>query len=325
VTTPLPAGPLTPYITPEMLIQAPTGIDFFSIPAGTALTGVNPAANTAELANICARATGLTDECCRQPLRATTDTLPLYGPGVRVGTDRLCRRPTTLILKRWPVLEVTSVQVAPNRLPWAFTTVPATEYQVKHPVTGLYGSSAPASAGEGGQAVLLNPGWVRWDRGRDGYVILTAYVNGWPHCGLTAAAAAGAASLAVDDCTGWVITAPFPGAPTGATGTVLDAAAQEVIHVTAASAQAGPGTLTLASPLAYAHQPGTAVSCLPQPAIWATMLFACEQALERGATATTIMEVPGREIAAGAGVDTAYGTPASWAEKILRGTFDRII
>lgn len=324
MTTPLPVGPCTPYVSPEQLIQAPTGVDFFSIPS-TALGGATQAAKTAELSNICERATSLVDACCKQPLRATIDTLPLYGPGVRVGVDRACRRPTELILKRWPVLEVVSVQVAVNTLPWTFTAVPATDYQVKHPVVGLYGSSAPASAGEGGQSVLLKPGWVTWDYGHDGYVILAEHVNGWPHAGVTAAAAAGASSLAVDDCTGWQITAPFAGAPTGATGTVLDAASQEVIHVTAASAASGPGTLTLSAPLAYGHAAGTIVSSLPQAAGWACMLFAIEVALERGATAMTMMEIPGREVARAAGVDTSFGSPAVWAEKILKGTFDRII
>src|SRR5581483_11384787 len=156
----------------------------------------------------------------------------LYGPGDRVGVDPSWCKPTDLILKRWPVLEVMSVQVAVNRLPWTFSTVPSSDYQVKYPVAGIYGSSAPASAGEGGQAVLHNPGWVRTDRGRSGYAVLVQYVNGWPHTALTSAATAGATTLDVDDCTGWTITAPFAGAPTGATGTVYDAGAQEVIHVT---------------------------------------------------------------------------------------------
>lgn len=327
MTTPYPVGPLSPYVTPSLLQQAPTGIDlgWSSIPPGSVRSGVTPAQHDAEMANICSRATSLVDRCCKQPLRATTDTLPLYGPGVRVGVDRACRKPTDLILKRWPVLEVVSIQVAPNRLPWVFSTVPAAEYQVKYPVAGMYGSSAPAAAGEGGQAVLLNPGWVKWDYGRDGYVVQVQYVNGWPHTALTAQAAQGSSSLAVDDCTGWTITAPYTGAPTGATGTVYDAGAQEVIHVTAASAAQGPGTLMLSSPLTYTHQAGALVSTLPQSASWAAILFAVDIAMERGATSTTIPEIPGREVAQAAGVAGKASTPSGWAECILRGTFDRII
>ena len=303
-----------------------TGVDLFSIPAGGPLTGVTPQQNTAELSNICARATDLVDQACRQPLRATTDTLPLYGPGApRVYVPRnSCTQPATLIMTRWPVLEVVSVQYAQNSLPYSWSTVPAGLTVPAYPPTGLYGSSAPAAAGEGSQAIKVGAGYITWQYGPTGFAILTEYVNGWPHCGLTEAATAGATSLQVDDCTGWVITAAFPGMATGATGTVYDAGNQEVIHVTSASATSGPGTLTLSSALTYGHAAGTIVSTLPQAVSWAAMLFACEVAMERGANATTIMELPGREIARGAGIDTSYGSPAMWAEKIL-SVFTRII
>lgn len=289
----------------------------------------------AEISNICQRATDLVDQCVRQPLRATTDTLLLYYPGGRIGLKR-DGSPAELILKRWPVLEVVSIQVAPNRLPWTWTPVPSTAWAVKYPVSGMYGSAAPGNAGEGGQTVLLDPCWLTGGtaggryggRGCGSWAIQVEHLNGWPHAGLAAAASQGASqgasALAVDDCTGWVITSPFTGAPAGATGIVYDASNQEVIHVTSASATAGPGTLTLSAPLQYGHAQGVIVSSMPQSVGWATMLFACEEALERGATATSIMEVPGRQIAAGAGVDTSYGSPASWAEKILQ-SFARII
>ena len=258
-------------------------------------------------------------------MRATIDTLPLYGPGVRVGVPRgYSTRPVTLIVTRWPVLEVVSVQYSQNSLPYNWSTVPAGLAVPAYPPAGLYGSSAPAAAGEGGQSIRLAAGYVDWRYGRDGFAVLVEYVNGWPHCGLTSAAAAGATSLSVDDCTGWVITPAFPGAATGATGTVYDAGGQEVIHVTGASATSGPGTLTLAAPLAYAHAAGVMVSTLPQSVEWAAILYACDIAMERGATATSISEVPGRAIAQAAGQGGA-GTPSSWAGKILCGTFDRII
>ena len=132
-------------------------------------------------------------------------------------------------------------------------------------------------------------------------------------------------TIAVDDCTGWVITPAFPGMASGATGTVYDAGGQEVIQVTAASATAGPGTLTLASPLAYEHAAGVMVSTLPQSVEWAAMLFAVAVALERGATAMKLPEVPGGRIAQTAGQDPSSGNPAKWAKDILCGTFDRII
>ena len=317
---------LTPYVTSEVLLQAPTGISFTTIPPGGIRSGVTQSQKTAEVANICQRATTLVDLCARQPLRATIDTLPLYGPGApRVYVPRGCgNQPATLIMTRWPVLEVVSVRYSRNQIPYNWSTVPAGLALPAYPPSGLYGSSAPPATGEGGQSVKLAAGYLDWRYGPGGYAILSTYVNGWPHAGLTAAAAQGATALQVDDCTGWVITAPFPGAATGATGTVYDAGNQEVIQVTAATATAGPGTLTLAAPLAYGHAAGVMVSSLPQAVVWAAILFCVEQALERGATSMKLPEVPGGRIAQAAGVDSSVGTPAKWAEIIL-APFARII
>ena len=95
----------------------------------------------------------------------------------------------------------------------------------------------------------------------------------------------------MDDCTGWAVTAPY-GGNIGATGVIYDAGGQEVIHVTTASATQGPGTLTLAAPLANAHAAGVMVSTLPQSAIMAVIWYACSVALTRGATATSNREIP---------------------------------
>ncbi|HEY0719544.1 MAG TPA: hypothetical protein VGD68_18155 [Streptosporangiaceae bacterium] len=320
MTTPLPVGPLTPYVTPELLTQAPTGVSWSTIPSGSNVTDQQ---RTAELANICARATAKVDECCRQPLRATVDTLTLPGPGPRVYVPRDSPAgPCKLILKRWPVLEVLGIQVCPNTFPrsgWA--TIPVGMFEPAEPVSGMYGSVAPASAGEGGQGVRLAPGYVDWYRGKAGYLLEVQYVNGWPHTGLTAGAGEGATELQVDDCTGWAVTSAASGY-TGATGTVYDAAAQEVIHVQSASAIAGPGTLTLAAPLQYSHSPGVMVSTLPQTVSWAAILFACSIAMTRGATATTVREIPGRATSTG-----GAKTPADFAQKAAHvlGNFARII
>lgn len=324
MTTPLPVGPLTPYVTPELLVQAPTGIAWASIPAGGIRSGVTDASRTAALANICATATGLVDLACKQPLRATIDPLLLYGPGVRVGVDQQGRRPTSLILKRWPVLEVISVQVSPNCLPWNWVTVPPSDYAVAYPPAGLYDSSAPPGAGEGSQQILLAPRWVNWSLGHDGYAIQVQHVNGWPHCGLTAAAAPVTGdtpqTIQVDDCTGWAAVSPLSGF-TGATGTVYDAGNQEVVQCTAASAASGPGTLTLASPLQFDHAAGVMVSTLPETVVWAAILFCCSQALTRGATSTTVLQAPGGKSEGGS---VRAQTLAKQAKDIL-APFARII
>ena len=234
-------------------------------------------------------------------MRATTDSVVLYGPGVRVGTPRNCgTEPARLILKRWPVLEIVSVQVAQNTFPVVWSTVPSGNYAVENPVSGLYGSVAPTAAAEGGQGILVSSQYVNWAYGRNGLAIGVEYINGWPHAGLTAAAAEGDTALAVDDCTGWAVTSPVTGYA-GATGTVYDAGAQEVIHVASSSATAGPGTLTLAAPLQSAHAAGVIVSSLPQSVVWAAILFCAAQALTRGATSTTVREVPGARQEGGGG------------------------
>jgi hypothetical protein len=292
VTTPLPVSGLTPYITPELLTQLPTGISWSSLVPGR---GVQPAQLLAAQANLCAIATTMVDGYCKQPLRATIDPIELTGPGrPRVSVPRDRGRPALLTMKRWPVLSVVSVQVSLNKFPRAWSTVPAGLYAPATPVTGLYGSVAPPAAGEGGQGISLAPGFINWLYGRDGWAVLVEYVNGWPHAGLAADATpvtSGAQTITVDDCTGWAITSAVGGAA-GATGTVYDAAAQEVIHVTAASADSGPGDLTLASPLAYDHPAGVMVSSLPQTVVMAAAWFASSIALTRGATATSNREIP---------------------------------
>lgn len=327
MSTPLPAGPLSPYVTPELLTQAPTGISWSTIPAGGTRLGITAQQRYAEQSNICQRATALVDKAVRQPLRATIDTNVIYAPGVRASVPR--GRPATLTMTRRPVLSVLAVRIAPNRMPYVFTTVPAGQglYQPRRPVIGLYNSIAPTAAGEGGQGVSLAAGWLDWRNGHEGYVAEVDYINGWPHTALTAPAVpadSGPQTIEVDDCTGWAVTAAA-GGNMGATGTVYDAASQEVIHATAATADQGPGTLTLSAPLLNGHAAGVMVSTLPQSVVWAAILFCCDIAMERGATSTTVQEIPGKQVAESAGVSAKGGTPSDWAEKILCGTFNRII
>ena len=142
---------------------------------------------------------------------------------------------------------------------------------------------------------MLAGGWPGGQvTGRNRFRVAFTYISGWPHTSLTAAAAAGASTIGVDDCTGWLLTGTN-GETVGAAGIVYDAmgGGQEPVTFTAASATTGPGTLTLSSPLHYAHAPGIMVSALPQTVIWATALLAGEAALTRGATATTIQTTGG--------------------------------
>ena len=65
------------------------------------------------------------------------------------------------------------------------------------------------------------------------------------------------------------------------------------MQVTAASATSGPGTLTLASPLTFTHQSGVMVTTLPQSVIEAMICFSVAEAQIRGATSTTVHQIPG--------------------------------
>jgi hypothetical protein len=284
-----PTGPLSPYVTPEVLTSAPTGISWSTIPSGS---GITPAMRYAEQSNLCARATSQSDSYCNQVLRATLDTEVFRGPDYRVTVQNGSRN-GRIVLQRGPVLDVVSIQVAAaNQFPHQWVTIPNGYFEPEYPPIGIYGSSAPSSAGEGGQSIIIAPGYVNWANGRQGVIIQVQYYNGFPHCGLTVPVSAGATSLQVDDCTGWAITTPFSNV-TGAAGTILDSGQQELVQVTGSSVIAGPGMLTLATPLAFSHVAGVIVTTLPQSVTWANVLFASSMALTRGATSTTVQGIPG--------------------------------
>jgi len=296
---PLPVSP-TPYITPSTLISAPTGIAWSTIPPGRDVT---PAMHYAEQLNICQRATAQADQYCNQVLRATTDTELYHGPGEFRFNIQQSTWNTRIILQRWPVINISQVKVSASSVwPRQWITLPANWYEPENPTTGLYGSVIPTASGEGGQAILIGPGYIDWSLGRSGYAVQVAYQNGWPHCGLTAAANAGDMTIAVDDTTGWTTAQALTGA-VGATGVIYDGGQQEIIQVTASSTTSGPGTLTLASGLQFAHEVGIAVSTLPASVQWATILFGAAMALARGATSTTVHDITGGAQHAGGAIE----------------------
>ena len=303
MTTPLPLG-LAPYVSPQTLVSAPTGVDWSTIGEPTA--DPSPAQNMAELWNLCSRATARTDGYLNQILRATADVELVHGPDYRmtVGPASGGSYPTPywgnsqslnarIILSRWPVLQVTGVKTCPNNLwPRTWTSVPAGYFEPEVPSLGVYGSVAPGGSADGGQAVIIGGGYINWCYGRNGWAVEISYINGYPHCSLTSAVAAGVTSLPVNDCTGWA-TENYYGTYTGATGRIEDSGQQEAIHVTTASATAGPGTLTLSAATAYPHQAGTLVTTMPASIQQACIYFATAEALTRGATSTTIHAVGG--------------------------------
>ena len=174
-------------------------------------------------------------------------TEDLEGPNYRV-TVQWASGNGRFVASRWPVTQVTNVQVAPNNtFPRSWTVLPAGSYEPEFPVDGLYGASVP-SAGAGGQSIIFAPGYLGNCAGwgslftpRLRYRVSATYLSGWPHTSLTAASSIGDTHLTVDDCTGWVITGTN-NTPIGASGVVYDAVGggQESFSVTAASVTSGP-------------------------------------------------------------------------------------
>lgn len=290
--TTLVVAPGTPYVTPTILKSAPTGISWTSIPWRNATTAEQ---NAAQL-NICSIATAQADSFCNQPLRATVDTETIIGPGTfrcQIQPNGVAR----IILSRSPVVSVLGGRVTPaGAFPATWTALAANQFRPERPIIGQFGSSAPSSAGEGGQAILASPSVLNWWFGRANAELEVTYVNGWPHGSLTADTTTAATSIAVDDITGWL----------GCAGTIYSVGTQETILATAVTpattgAVSGPGTLALASALANVHTAGTMVTALPGVVVQAAILFSVGQALVRGATATTVQNQPGAS--AGAGKD----------------------
>jgi len=293
----LPVGPGTPYITPAVLRSAPTGIDWSTIP----FRGADQRAQQAEQANICLRATGLVEGITNQVLRATLDTEFFTGPDWRVTISNTTGN-IRVTVSRWPILQVIGGQVTPNTFPRTWTTIPADQMDIEKPPIGLYGASQAADVPDGGQAIIIAPQFMWWWPGRNAWRLQVQYINGWPHTSLTAHAAAGDSTVSVDDTTGW---APSPNDPAdqqfGATGIFYDGLFQEVAMCTASSVIAGPGTLTLGSPLTFDHQAGTLLTSMPRTVMNATIDMASSLALARGATSTTVQSVSGGAGTAGGG------------------------
>ena len=233
----------------------------------------------------------------------------LIGPGYpRCNVDKNTGN-GVLQTKWWPVTEVLAIQVSPSRsFPAAWTPVPAGNWRIRHPLLSV-GDTASATAPDGGWTIDVAPGYIGcspWGRtptggftgggGRGSQLVQVCHLNGWPHTSLTATANQAATVLNVDDVTGWA----------GASGFAYDGSATEPVTVASVSAttpvvlpngagtaQSGPGTVTLTSPLAFEHQQGVMVSAMPAAVLQAGILACAVQALTGGTDAITIQSVNG--------------------------------
>lgn len=270
--------PIAPYITSAVLRNQPAGLAWNVVPTLTA----DLTEQSAQLDLVCQQVTSAIDGYLNQPLRAECVTETSIGPGhPRVSVDRDSGHPV-LITRRWPVISVDAVQVSPAaRLPPVWTRVPAEETLIRTPVL-MPASGAPVTGPSGGNVVELGGRWLQpaW---RGGWRVASSVTTGYPHTMLTGNVQAAGETLAVGDVTGWA----------GWCGVMLDGPATEWAQVTGASAttpkalpdgagtvQAGPGTLTLAEPLRYAHEAGALFTALPLSVLQAAALSAAVAALE---------------------------------------------
>lgn len=290
-----------------MITNAPTGISWSIIPFPKSTSSQQ----FAEQTNICWRATQIVDGYVNQVFRSTIDNEQRSGPGdfrVNVESDTGVVR---WLLTRWPVTEILAVQTSSAAVfPRQWTQVPSGMWDIEVPIIGVYGSYISGGSGAaGGQAILIAPGYAGWGLGRQGYRLACSYVNGWPHAGLMTDATAGSTTLSVDDVTGMA----------GATVFIYDGASTERVHVNSVTANAnvtlpngggtapaGPGTLTLSTPLSFNHPGGNpalvTVSAIPTDVLWATVLAATTQALDAGITSVSIQNLPGSETVGGHGI-----------------------
>ena len=280
----------TPYITPEILINAPTGISWETIPDFNS----DPDAQLAEQTNICWRATHWIDSWCNQPLRATIDTEEILGPNYRLTVDNagLGR----FLTSRWPVTEIisgqyTSAWIAPPQ----WNQIPSNAMYVENALNFSGGISIESAAGP--SAIIIVPGYVSWAQGRRGYRVSFTYVNGWAHAGIVSNVNIGDTEIQVDDCTGMFVNSQGRGL------WIYDGNQTEYVTVASSSVASGPGTVTLTSPTLYAHsgniQQPILMSSLPASVQEAAILHATYQALTRGATATTVQNMPGLIVSQG--------------------------
>lgn len=291
----------SPYITPAIIANAPTGVPWSIIPA----QGASALAAYAEQNNMCWRSTDEIDRICNQPLRATLDQEEETGPDLRITVENSTGI-AHMRASRWPVLQVIGAQVSPAAaFPPSWTVLPAGKIRTRTQLIGVYGTTTPGADATGPNEFAIAPGYVTGWGGRNGTLVQVVYVNGWPHAGLTATATQGAQTLVVDDVTGMAGAAPV----------IYDGASTEQVFVSSVTANmqltvlgvqvpVGPGTLTLAAPLAYTHTitPGETqilVSSMPANIQWAGIMLCAEQALEAGIEGLVISDVRGESQSSG--------------------------
>jgi hypothetical protein len=274
------AALIAPYVTADVLQRQPAGLAWNVVPTLTP----DSVEQAAQLDGVCQQVTSLIDGYLNQPARAVTVTEEVTGPGVM---PRLHADPrtgiVTLVTRRRPVISVDAVQVSEARaFPPRWTPVPLDKTLIRTPVM-IPASGDMVTSPSGGNAVELAPGVLSRPHVRGYHRVAYSTTSGYPHTMLDATVQASADTLAVGDVTGWA----------GWSGVLLDGPATEWVEVASVTANtarqlpngagtvlAGPGVLTLASPLRYEHEAGALVTALPLAVLQAAALKVAVVALE---------------------------------------------
>lgn len=249
----------TPYLTVAEFKQAPTAIDVDDL-----VGNGSAAVNDQELANVISRASSWIDSYCGQVLAATLDTETFRA---RVSRDGFLR----LHPRYWPIIEVVSASYGSN--PTLMNTLDPTtawieQQAVVFPLTGI----ASSFLGSIQFSRVYSPT-------AEQFVSMT-YVNGYANSELTANASAGASSIAVKDATGFLPNQKFM---------VYDAEKTELCYVASTFVPVqGAGSVTLAAPLAFAHNSTVNVSALP-PAVKQAAIYMTGVILKARGNATLVM------------------------------------
>lgn len=266
-----------PYITYDILINAPTGITWANY--------VQKNSSLDRLMNdICFSATADIDNECNQTLRCSIDTEIIVPGSARLSVTSYGAGKA--ILSRFPVIEVISAKTSPAAMiPRNWQPIPVNRIDLDGSLLGIYSSSVGDSSGIYPRGILLSPGIIRETYGKVESVLSVQYLNGWPHCLVGTEGtliSAGVTTLTVDDVTGWP----------GVSGILYDGTNQETLSVISIEdstgnigpSATGPGTITLLHPTIYAHTPisgGMLLSSLPYNVIQAAKLYCFAQIVER--------------------------------------------
>ncbi len=242
-----------PYLTQVELLNAPTGINWASIP----IKGSSTQQQAAEMNNLVLRATAWVDSWCNQKLQATHDTETVQLPGRRA----VMRSDRSLYIhtKYSPIVSVQSVSYSVDGATWfpLSGNIVLLDRSAFMLVPGIFSLGLPYQ---------FDPtaGFLQY-----------VYTDGYPNALLTAAPLAAATSIALDDATGIL-----PGSVLTIYSTETT---QEEITVAASYvATTGPQTIPLTSGLLYAHSIGDRVSALPTAVREATLLACIHYVRTRG-------------------------------------------